>query len=190
MAMRLVRSILSAWGLQWATPIAPWPLPTRTSPRATLLRPLTARRIVDLPDPESPIRTQISLGSMERLTPAAPRTTPAALRISSRGAPRSTIERASACLSPNTMSTFSKTTADILRASFSLGVTEDAIEHDRQKHDRHASLDAHRDVDRSQRAHHGHPEARCANERSDDNHRQAQHDALGDAGHDGRERIG
>src|ERR1700678_2924167 len=170
MAMRLVRSILSAWGLQWATPIAPWPLPTRTSPRATLLRPLTARRIVDLPDPDSPIRTQISLGSMERLTPAAPRTTPVALRISSRVAPRSTIESASACLSPNTMSTFSKTTADILRASFSLGVSEDAIEHDRQEYDRHASLDAHWDVDRSQRAYDWNAKPLCANERGADDH--------------------
>src|ERR1700728_4995607 len=135
--------------------MAPSPVRTRTLPRATLLRPLTARRIVDLPDPDSPIRTQISLGSMERLTPAAPRTTPVAFRISSRVDPRSTIESASACLSPNTMSTFSKTTADILHASFSLGVSEDAIEHDRQENDRHASLDAHGNVDGSERAHHG-----------------------------------
>src|SRR5271154_4456559 len=124
---------------------------------------------------------------MERLTPAAPRTTPVDLRISSRVAPRSTIESASACLSPNTMSTLSKTTADILRASFSLGVAEDAIEHDRQKHDRHAGLNAHWDIARPERAHPRHAEPRRANERGDDNHRQAQHDALGDAGHDGRQ---
>src|SRR3984957_9775224 len=136
-------------------------------PRGTLLRQLTARRIVDLPDPDRPIRTQISLGSMESVTPAAPRTTPVDLRISSRVAPRSTIESASACLSPNTMSTFSKTTADILRASSSLGVAEDAIEHDRQKHDRHASLDAHWNVDCPERAHHGHPEPRRANQSRD-----------------------
>src|SRR5271154_3240960 len=189
MAMRLVRSILSSLALQWATSIAPSPLRTKTLPRATLLRPLTARRIVDLPDPDSPINTQISLGSIERLTPAAPRTTPVDLRISSRVAPRSTIESASACLSPNTMSTSSKTTADISRASFSLGVAEDAIEHDRQEHDRHASLDAQRNVDRSQRAHHRHAEPRRANESGDDHHRQAQHDALGDAGHDRRQRV-
>src|ERR1700761_2900776 len=127
--------------------MAPSPWRTSTLPRATLLRPLTARRIVDFPDPESPMRTQISLGSIERLTPAAPRTTPVDLRISSRVAPRSTIESASACLSPNTMSPLSNTPADILRASSSLWVAEDAIEHDRQEHDRHAGLDAHRDVD-------------------------------------------
>src|SRR5580704_4208203 len=190
MAMRLVRSIRSSSVLQWATSIAPSPWRTSTLPRATLLRPLTARRIVDLPDPERPIRTQISLGSMERVTPAAPRTTPVDLRISSRVAPRSTIESASACLSPNTMSTLSKTTADILRASFSLGVAEDAIKHDRQEYDRHASLDAHRNVDGSERAHHRHAKPRRANESGDDHHRQAQHDALGDAGHDRGQRVG
>src|ERR1700733_8992191 len=136
------------------------------------------------------MRTQISLGSMERLTPAAPRTTPVDLRISSRVAPRSTIESASACLSPNTMSTLSKTTADILRASFSLGVAEDAIKHDRQEHDRHAGLDAHRNIDRSQSAHHRHAEPRRADQRGDDDHRETQHDALGDAGHDGWQRVG
>src|SRR3984957_14778600 len=189
MAMRLVRSIRSSSALQCATSMAPSPWRTSTLPRATLLRPLTARRIVDLPDPDRPIRTQISLGSMERGTPAAPRTTPGDLRISSRVAPRSTIESASACLSPNTMSTLSKTTADILRASFSLGITEDAIKHDRQENDRHASLDAHGNVDGSERAHPGDAEPRCANERRDDDHRQAQHDALGDAGHDRRQRV-
>src|ERR1700723_2783511 len=164
--------------------MAPSPWRTSTLPRATLLRPLTARRIVDLPDPERPIRTQISLGSMERVTPAAPRTTPVDLRISSRVAPRSTIESASACLSPNTMSTLSKTTADILRASFSLGVAEDAVEHDRQKDDRYACLDAHWNFDGSAPPHPRHAESRRANERRYDDHRQAQHDALGDAGHD------
>src|ERR1700722_11963974 len=189
MAMRLVRSIRSSAALQCAAAMAPSPWRTSTLPRATLLRPLTARRIVDLPDPDRPIRTQISLGSMERVTPAAPRTTPVDLRISSRVAPRSTIERASACLCPNTMSTSSKTTADILRASSSLGVAEDAIEHDRQKHDRHASLDAHWNVDGSERAHHRHAKPRRANESRDDDHRQAQHDALGHAGHDRGQRV-
>src|SRR3984957_20218293 len=169
--------------------MAPSPWRTSTLPRATLLRPLTARRIVDLPDPDNPISTQISLGSMESVTPAAPRTTPVDLRISSRVAPRSTMESASACLSPNTMSTLSKTTADILRASFSLGVAEDAIKHDRQEHDRHAGLDAHGNVDGSERAYHRHAEPRCANESGDDNHRQAQHDALGHAGHDRGQRV-
>src|ERR1700733_9662037 len=133
--------------------IAPSPLRTRTLPRATLLRPLTARKIVDLPDPDKPISTQISLGSIERVTPAAPRTTPVVLRMSSRVAPLSMSASASACLSPNTMSTLSKTTADILRASFSLGVAEDAIEHDRQEHDRHAGLDSHWNIDGPERAH-------------------------------------
>src|ERR1700733_5936064 len=169
--------------------MAPSPWRTSTLPRATLLRPLTARRIVDLPDPERPIRTQISLGSMERVTPAAPRTTPVDLRISSRVAPRSTIERASACLSPNTMSTLSKTTADILRASFSLGVAEDAIKHDRQEHARNATPDAHWNVDGSERAPPRHAKPRRANESRDDDHRQAQHDALGHAGHDRGQRV-
>src|SRR6202044_2531452 len=119
--------------LQCATSMAPSPWRTSTLPRATLLRPLTARRIVDLPAPDRPIRTQISLGQRERVPPAAPRTTPVDLRIPSGVAPRSTIESASACLSPNTMSTSSKTTADILRASFSLGVSQDEIAHDAQE---------------------------------------------------------
>ena len=114
MAMRLVRSILRSSALQCATSIAPSPLRTRTLPRATLLRPLTARRIVDLPEPDRPMSTQISLGSIERLMPAAPRTTPVDLRMSSRVAPLSIIASASACLSPNTMSTLSKTTADMV----------------------------------------------------------------------------
>src|SRR6202034_1989962 len=154
--------------------MAPSPWRTNTLPRATLLRPLTARRIVDLPDPERPIRTQISLGSIESVTPAAPRTTPVAFRISSRVAPRSTIESASACLSPNTISTLSNTTADILRASFSLCVAEDASEHNRQEQDRYASLDAHSIVNGSERPHHRHAEPRRADESRDDDHRQAQ----------------
>src|SRR3984957_4836248 len=101
---------------------------------------------------------------MESVTPAAPRTTPVDLRISSRVAPRSTIESASACLSPNTMSTFSKTTADILRASSSLGVAEDGTEPERQKHDRPPSLDAHWNVDCPERAPPGPPEPRRANQ--------------------------
>src|SRR5882757_7617828 len=173
MAMRLVRSILSSSALQWATSMAPAPLRTRTLPRATLLRPLTARRIVDLPEPDRPISTQISLGPIERLTPAAPRTTPVDLRMSSRVAPRSIIARAWACLSPNTMSTLSKTTADISGASSSLRVAEDTIEHDRQEDDRHACLDAHRNVDCSQCAHHRYAESRRAYEGGDDDHRQA-----------------
>ena len=45
---------------------------------STLLRPLTARRMVDLPEPDRPISTQISPGSTARLTSAAPSTTPVA----------------------------------------------------------------------------------------------------------------
>ena len=117
MAMRLVRSIRKSSALQWATSIVPPSWLTRTLPRATLFSPLTARRMVDLPDPDRPMSTQISPGSIARSTPAAPRTTPVALRISSRVAPLSTSASASACRSPNTMSILSKTTADIIRRS-------------------------------------------------------------------------
>ena len=47
-----------------------------------------------------------------------------------------------------------------------------------------------RDVDRVQRPHHRHAEPVGADQRGDDHHRQAEHDALGDAGHDGRQRVG
>ena len=53
-----------------------------------------------------------------------------------------------------------------------------------------AGLDAHRNVDRAERAHDRRAEARRADQRRDDHHRQAQHDALRDAGHDRRQRIG
>ena len=61
MAMRLVRSIAQfVRRCSVATSIVRPSCSTRTLPRATLLRPLTARRIVDLPEPDRPISTQIS----------------------------------------------------------------------------------------------------------------------------------
>src|SRR5271170_8099659 len=164
--------------------------PCRTSnrPRATLLSPFTARRIVDLPEPERPISTQISPGSIAKLTPAAPSTTLVAFNISSRLRPWSISASASFWRAPNTMSMFSKTTADISGVRLSLGTAADAIQNDRQQHDRKPGLDSHRNVDGAERTNDRRPQTRRAHQRGDDDHGEAQHDALRDPGHDGRQR--
>ena len=86
---------------------------TSTLPRATLLSRLMARSTVDLPDPESPIRTQSSPRSTERLMPAAPNTQPVRANISSRAPPPSIILIAASILRPNTISTCWNSTAAI-----------------------------------------------------------------------------
>ena len=62
-----------------------------------------------------------------------------------------------------------------------------AVEDDGEDDDGEAGFEAERDVDRVQRAHDGLAEAVGADQRRDDHHGEAQHDALGEAGHDGRE---
>src|SRR5215204_240595 len=129
----------------------------RTCPRATLLRPLTARRMVDLPDPDSPMSTQISPVSMARSMPAAPSTAPVWARISSRDLPWSMRASAFGALAPKTMSRFLNSTAGVLPpmsvARPALRALADAIEHDREEHDGEAGLETHRDVHLVERAH-------------------------------------
>ncbi len=79
---------------QRATSIGPPPSAINTWPRVTGFRRFAARSRVDLPDPESPIITQISPGAMARLAPATPTMTPSSAASSSRLAPAS--RRASA----------------------------------------------------------------------------------------------
>src|ERR1700732_3492836 len=190
MAMRLVRSMRNSSALQLAPSIAPSPCSTSTLPRATLWSPLTARRIVDLREPDRHTSTQISPFSIVRLTPAAPSTAPVAAMISSRVLPASISASASRMRLPNTMSRFSKMTAGISGARLSLGTTADPVEHDRQQHDRHSSLEAHRNIDLAESAHDRRAEALGADQSRDDDHGKAQHDALRDARHNGRQRIG
>ncbi len=122
---------------------------TRTSPRAGLLRPLTARISVDLPEPERPISTVISPSLDLQRGSATPRIAPVSFRISERVAPlSSSAERLRPARLPNMMSTFWKETA---RASCALACfpdPADAVEDDGEHHDGEAGLDAHRDVDR------------------------------------------
>ena len=76
------------------------------APRATLLRPLTARSSVDLPEPDRPISTQISPCSTVRLTPAAPSTAPVCGQdLVARRALVEQRQRLCAALAPKTMST-------------------------------------------------------------------------------------
>ena len=70
------------------------------------------------------------------------------------------------------------------------GRLQDPVEDDRQDDDRQPRLEAHGDVDRVQRPHHRLAEAVRADERRDHHHGQAEQDALRDAGHDGRQRVG
>ncbi len=81
---------------QRATSSGPSVSATRTCPRVTGLRPLAARRSVDLPEPESPIITQISPGSIARFAPATPTMTPHSAEISSRVPPPSSLASAAA----------------------------------------------------------------------------------------------
>ncbi len=96
-AMRPRRRRRRSSALQRPTSIGPFASLISTCPRVTALRPFAARMSVDLPDPDNPIITQISPGSMARLAPATPTTTPQAAAISSRLSPASS--RASACCS-------------------------------------------------------------------------------------------
>ena len=82
MAMRFMRRRLSVAASQATTSMAPAPSRTSTWPRVALLRPLTQRSSVDLPEPESPMSTQISPSSMASEAPATPSTWPVSARIS------------------------------------------------------------------------------------------------------------
>ena len=119
---------------------------TRTSPRATLLRPLTARSSVDLPEPDRPISTQISpaldgeadAGDAEHLRRSRPGSRRGSCPGRSAAAP-------SAASSPKTMSTLSKSTAGIGSAPrpAALGLLADAVEHDREDTMARPGLEAH-----------------------------------------------
>ncbi len=61
----------------------------------------------------------------------------------------------------------------------------DAIQDDGEQHDGEARLEAHAHLHRVERAHHRHAESAGADQRRDHHHREAEHDALGDAGDDG-----
>ncbi len=95
MAMRLVRIIFSSAALQLAMLICEPSCSTNREPRLTVLRPLIQRNRLDLPEPDRPIRTQISPFSMSRLAFSTPTICPVFLRIWSRVRPSSSSLRAS-----------------------------------------------------------------------------------------------
>jgi len=108
---RMWRKVCSS---QEATSTMRFPSLTITWPPVTLLRPLTARNSVDLPDPESPISTLISPSLTVRLAPVAPSTQPVLLRMSERCSPARAIASASLVLLPKMMSTFLNSTAVVI----------------------------------------------------------------------------
>ena len=130
MAMDLRRTSRRVSALQLATSTKESPCRTRTSPRVTAFRPLAARKSVDLPEPDRPIRTEISPFLTVRFAPAEPSTTPVSVAMRARSAPPS--KRARAFLiegsregartrSPalgNRMSTFLNSTAVVASAPF------------------------------------------------------------------------
>ena len=83
------------------------PCATTTRPRAGLFKRLTARSSVDLPEPESPISTQISPGATASVAPATPTTWPVSARISSRVRPASRSGSTRFGFGPKMMSTAS-----------------------------------------------------------------------------------
>ena len=106
MATCFWRMCLSVAASQEATSTMRSPSLTSTSPPVTLLRPLTARSSVDLPEPERPISTLISPSLTVRLACVAPSTAPVRLRISERSTPECASFSASSVFSPKMMSTF------------------------------------------------------------------------------------
>jgi hypothetical protein len=114
-------------------------------PRATLLRPLTARSSVDLPEPDKPISTEISPSLTVRLAPAAPSTAPVLARMSAREAPA--IDHA-----PAPGGFVAEDDVDVLEFDgdahfFAPAVTASAaVENDGQHDDGETRLDAERDV--------------------------------------------
>jgi hypothetical protein len=87
MAMRWVRRRLKVAGSHLVTSTGPLASSIRTSPRVALLRRLMQRSKVDLPEPESPISTQISPGWIATVASATPITWPVSSRIALRSAP-------------------------------------------------------------------------------------------------------
>ena len=92
----------------WVTSRISPSIATRTRPRHTGASPLTARRSVDLPEPDSPISTTISPRRTSREASWTPSTWPVAAMISSRLAPASIIGSAVCGFGPKTMETSSK----------------------------------------------------------------------------------
>ncbi|EAU43042.1 hypothetical protein FP2506_09371 [Fulvimarina pelagi HTCC2506] len=91
---------------------------TRTRPRQTGLSPLTARKSVDLPEPERPIRTRISASFTSSEHAWTPRTCPVSAWTSARVLPASIRGSALSGLSPNTMFTSSNRIAWLMPSSF------------------------------------------------------------------------
>ncbi len=89
---RILRSVSGPHETTSADQSPSW---TITSPRVTLFNPFTARSRVDLPEPDRPIKTEISPASTVRSQSAQPSTEPVFPRISWRVAPPSSIASAS-----------------------------------------------------------------------------------------------
>ena len=137
---------------QVATSTTPPPCATSTSPRATLLSPLTARSSVDLPEPERPISTQISplldgevdaggakdvAGRGEDLVARPPGVDQRAAASSASVAEDDVdVAELDRDLSPASCAVISR-----LAAPFRL--LEDAVEHDGEEDDGEAGLEAH-----------------------------------------------
>src|SRR5580704_7936338 len=196
MAMRSRRMCRSVAGSQWA-PMSTMvsPSPTSTWPRVTRFRPLAARSSVDFPDPDSPMRTEISPRSTLKEASATPTTTPVCSAMSLRLPPPSSAASARATaalaarrpvLGANRMSTLRNSSAAPMGLACLVSRAADAIEHDGEEHDDEARLEAHADLYGIERAHHRYAQSPRTHEGGNHHHRQGQHDALGDAGEDGR----
>src|SRR6266478_235421 len=210
MEIRLRRSSRKTSPLQDATSTSSPPARTMTLPRVTVLRPLMQRSSEDLPEPESPISTRIS----PSLTKSEASWTATRLsvfsRIVSRPSPISSMASAAAALRPKITSTCSNRTA--LRAApagsaalagsalvLIMGSTlrrlgsdplpgalfEDAIEADGHDNDGDAGFDTQRNIALGECAHGRRAKPPGAHQGGNNHHGERQHDALGDACHDG-----
>ena len=121
-----------------------------TAPRVTVLRPLTARSSVDLPEPERPISTQISPALDGEVMRRPRRARCRSRRGSRRGvAPASSsAQRPASGRSPKTMSTLSNCDGAASALPSRLprrvaGCLQHAVEHDGEDDDGEAGLEAH-----------------------------------------------
>ena len=160
-----------------------------TLPRETIFSRLTARSSVDLPDPDRPIRTEISPSLTVRLAPAQPRTLPVFSKISARVAPLSIMRKRAAVFGAEDDIDILEIDGDVhflpptpMRVIRSSTIASTTIARPASS-PRSILRGAERAVDLG-------AEAAGADERCEDHHRQRQHDALGQPRHDGGQRGG